>query len=137
MPGRPPATSTMWVALSASGVTRCRTDQVLPWSAEYDSQPMSRPAVCVSQVAYKLPAASMPIAPSIHHSASDMVSVAGPIRTGADHVLPLLGDLEVPGRRAVVTPGMIELGSRQRLENEEFARAVGNVADTLVIVGST
>jgi UDP-N-acetylmuramoyl-tripeptide--D-alanyl-D-alanine ligase len=40
-------------------------------------------------------------------------------------------------RRVVVTPGMIELGSRQVEENTAFARAVATVADDLLIVGRT
>jgi UDP-N-acetylmuramoyl-tripeptide--D-alanyl-D-alanine ligase len=41
------------------------------------------------------------------------------------------------GRRVVVTPGMVELGSRQADENASFGRAVAAVADDLVIVGRT
>jgi len=41
------------------------------------------------------------------------------------------------GRRAVVTPGMVELGSRQFDENRSFAVAVAKVATDLVIVGTT
>jgi hypothetical protein len=88
VPGFPPATSTMCVALPVSGVTRIGGDQVLPWSAENDSQPMSVVVPWVSQVMYRSPAASSPIAPSIHHSASDIVPAAAPIRTGVDHVVP-------------------------------------------------
>ena len=38
------------------------------------------------------------------------------------------------GRRAVVTPGMVELGPRQYEENMAFAEAAGGVADHLVVV---
>jgi UDP-N-acetylmuramoyl-tripeptide--D-alanyl-D-alanine ligase len=41
------------------------------------------------------------------------------------------------GRRAVVTPGMVELGSRQADDNARFARAAAAVATDLVIVGRT
>ena len=41
------------------------------------------------------------------------------------------------GRRAVVTPGMVELGHRQFEENRAFAEALTGVATDLVIVGST
>src|ERR1700747_3613578 len=88
MPGFPPATSTMCVALSVSGVTRIGGDQVLPWLDENDSQPVSVVAPWVSQVTYRSPTASSPIAPSIHHSSSDIVPTAAPIRTGLDHVVP-------------------------------------------------
>ena len=40
-------------------------------------------------------------------------------------------------RRVVVTPGMVELGKRQRTENERFGEAAARVADDLVIVGET
>jgi UDP-N-acetylmuramoyl-tripeptide--D-alanyl-D-alanine ligase len=41
------------------------------------------------------------------------------------------------GRTAVVTPGMVELGTRQDEENEEFARMASSLVDDLVIVGRT
>lgn len=41
------------------------------------------------------------------------------------------------GRKVVVTPGMVELGKRQRTENERFGEAIGRVADDLLIVGET
>lgn len=41
------------------------------------------------------------------------------------------------GRRIVVTPGMVELGSIQFIENLTFAQESAAVADTLVIVGET
>jgi UDP-N-acetylmuramoyl-tripeptide--D-alanyl-D-alanine ligase len=50
--------------------------------------------------------------------------------TPADPVAP------VP-RRVVVTPGMVELGSRQLDENRAFGTAIAAVADHLVIVGRT
>ena len=40
-------------------------------------------------------------------------------------------------RRVVVTPGMVELGPRQRSENARFGAAAAAVADDLVIVGRT
>ncbi|HET7488927.1 MAG TPA: UDP-N-acetylmuramoyl-tripeptide--D-alanyl-D-alanine ligase [Acidimicrobiales bacterium] len=40
-------------------------------------------------------------------------------------------------RRVVVTPGMVELGSRQHEENARFARAAAGVATHLVVVGHT
>ena len=41
------------------------------------------------------------------------------------------------GRRVVVTPGMVELGPRQDPENEQFARAAAQAADTLIVVKRT
>ncbi len=40
-------------------------------------------------------------------------------------------------RRVVVTPGMVELGPRQRAENERFAEAAAAVATDVVVVGRT
>ena len=40
-------------------------------------------------------------------------------------------------RRAVVTPGMVELGSRQFAENVAFGTAIAGLADHLVVVGRT
>jgi UDP-N-acetylmuramoyl-tripeptide--D-alanyl-D-alanine ligase len=40
-------------------------------------------------------------------------------------------------RRVVVTPGMVELGSRQHEENRRFAATVHEVATDLVVVGRT
>jgi UDP-N-acetylmuramoyl-tripeptide--D-alanyl-D-alanine ligase len=41
------------------------------------------------------------------------------------------------GRKVVVTPGMVELGSRQADENAAFAADVADVATDLVVVGRT
>ena len=41
------------------------------------------------------------------------------------------------GRRVVVTPGMVELGTRQSAENRAFGAAIATVADHLIIVGRT
>jgi len=56
---------------------------------------------------------------------------------GAGAALELLGTLPVDGRRVVVTPGMVELGRRQRTENEAFSGAAAAVAETVVVVGRT
>ena len=40
-------------------------------------------------------------------------------------------------RRAIVTPGMVELGRRQVAENRNWAAAASGVATDLVIVGQT
>jgi UDP-N-acetylmuramoyl-tripeptide--D-alanyl-D-alanine ligase len=56
---------------------------------------------------------------------------------GAIAALELLGSLPVEGRRVVVTPGMVELGSRQCTENEAFAGAAADLAAAVVIVGRT
>ena len=55
---------------------------------------------------------------------------------GAARALDVLMNAGEPtGRRAVVTPGMVELGPRQHDANRRFAAAASEVADHLVIVG--
>ena len=57
---------------------------------------------------------------------------------GARAGLAALSRLAPPGgRRVVVTPGMVELGRRQREENAGFAVAAAKVATDLVVVGRT
>ena len=58
---------------------------------------------------------------------------------GAAAALRALAGTPVPdgGRRAVVTPGMVELGPRQAAENRAFAAAAAEVATDLVVVGRT
>ncbi|MGQ0848344.1 MAG: Mur ligase family protein [Actinomycetota bacterium] len=56
---------------------------------------------------------------------------------GALAALTTLQQIEPNGRRVVVTPGMVELGSRQVEENRTFAEAAAGVADDLLVVGLT
>ncbi len=56
---------------------------------------------------------------------------------GAHRGLGLLQEVGKGGKLAVVTPGMVELGSVQDRENRQFASAVSQVVDQLFIVGST
>jgi UDP-N-acetylmuramoyl-tripeptide--D-alanyl-D-alanine ligase len=56
---------------------------------------------------------------------------------GARAALALLSEAPSAGRRVVVTPGMVELGHRQALENERFAGAAAEVATDVVVVGLT
>ncbi len=57
---------------------------------------------------------------------------------GAGAALRTLERMAPPAaRKVVVTPGMVELGPRQREENARFAGAVASVADDLVVVGRT
>jgi len=56
---------------------------------------------------------------------------------GAAAALDLLCSLPGEGRRVVVTPGMVELGSRQFEENSLFGRAVAARASDLLVVGLT
>ncbi|HAM00992.1 MAG TPA: hypothetical protein DCQ30_02005 [Acidimicrobiaceae bacterium] len=57
---------------------------------------------------------------------------------GARAALEALVLLAPPGgRRAVVTPGMVELGTLQREENARFAAAAAVVATDIVVIGRT
>ncbi|HLX88839.1 MAG TPA: UDP-N-acetylmuramoyl-tripeptide--D-alanyl-D-alanine ligase [Acidimicrobiales bacterium] len=57
---------------------------------------------------------------------------------GARVALEALERLSPPGaRRAVVTPGMVELGRRQADENSRFAAAAAATATDIVVVGRT
>jgi UDP-N-acetylmuramoyl-tripeptide--D-alanyl-D-alanine ligase len=56
---------------------------------------------------------------------------------GARSALRELAGVVAGGRSAVVTPGMVELGERQEIENEDFARLAAAGADHLVVVGRT
>ncbi|HEY7584270.1 MAG TPA: UDP-N-acetylmuramoyl-tripeptide--D-alanyl-D-alanine ligase [Acidimicrobiia bacterium] len=56
---------------------------------------------------------------------------------GARAALDTLVDLDGGGRRVVVTPGMVELGSEQEQANKEWAQAAAEQATDLVVVGHT
>lgn len=56
---------------------------------------------------------------------------------GADLALRRLAGLAPGGRRVVVTPGMVELGGRQRDENRAFAAAASHAATDVLVVGRT
>ena len=51
--------------------------------------------------------------------------------------LSLLSSLALSGRRVVVTPGMIELGEDQYIENAKLAQKVASMNGELVVVGRT
>ena len=51
--------------------------------------------------------------------------------------LELLSALSVPGRRVMVTPGLVELGHEQRARNEELARDARRRGVELVVVART
>ncbi|MFP3915218.1 MAG: Mur ligase family protein [Actinomycetota bacterium] len=56
---------------------------------------------------------------------------------GAEAALQALGKIGEGGRRVVITPGMVELGSRQHEENVRFAARAEEVADRVLVVGRT
>ena len=49
----------------------------------------------------------------------------------------LAGHSTEGGKRVVVTPGLVEMGSRRRVENRELGRAASQVATHLLVVGRT
>ena len=51
--------------------------------------------------------------------------------------LELLTSIPVPGRRVVITPGLIELGSEQVSENEALGRAIKAAGASMVVVART
>jgi UDP-N-acetylmuramoyl-tripeptide--D-alanyl-D-alanine ligase len=55
---------------------------------------------------------------------------------GARSALALLASTGT-GRRTLVTPGMVELGTRQRSENEQLAAEASAVVSDMVVVGRT
>ena len=52
---------------------------------------------------------------------------------GAKNACKVLGMM--PGMKIVVTPGMIELGSKEEEYNKEFGREIADVADYVILVG--
>lgn len=54
---------------------------------------------------------------------------------GSSMALDVLAMLDIPGRRFIITPGMIELGSRQYEANKEFGAKISDCADVAIIVG--
>lgn len=57
--------------------------------------------------------------------------------SGARLGLQQLERLATAGRGVVVTPGMVEMGSRQFEENRMFGEQAAKVADDLIVVGAT
>jgi UDP-N-acetylmuramoyl-tripeptide--D-alanyl-D-alanine ligase len=55
---------------------------------------------------------------------------------GSERALRVLAETG-NARRFVVTPGIVELGTRQYDENKALGEAAGKIADTVVIVGAT
>jgi UDP-N-acetylmuramoyl-tripeptide--D-alanyl-D-alanine ligase len=83
--------------------------------------------------------------PAIEHRGQVLVSQSGVTviddtynsnPAGAASALETLGELDAR-RKAVVTPGMVELGHRQVAENRRLGFDASLVADDLVIVGRT
>ena len=56
---------------------------------------------------------------------------------GARVALAMVRAVGAGRRHVVVTPGMVELGSRQAQENGRFARAAARIATTVIVVGRT
>lgn len=43
----------------------------------------------------------------------------------------------MPGKRFIITPGMIDLGVKQKMYNSEFGRSMKGCADVVILVGKT
>ena len=56
---------------------------------------------------------------------------------GARHALEVLVAAAPAGRRVLVTPGMVELGTAQRAENASLGEAAAAVVTDVVVVGRT
>ncbi|RIK06075.1 MAG: hypothetical protein DCC49_11805 [Acidobacteria bacterium] len=56
---------------------------------------------------------------------------------GAAAALDIIARSGAPGRKVVVTPGMVEMGTEQHRLNSDFAAKAGEVATDLLIVGYT
>ena len=52
---------------------------------------------------------------------------------GAKAALDVL--VQFPGRRVIVTPGMVELGAEEEKYNEEFGRQIASACDMAILVG--
>lgn len=85
--------------------------------------------------------------PSPEHRLATLVNERGVIimddtfnanPAGARAALQRLAEHSVEGgERVVVTPGLVEMGSRRRIENRELGKAAGQVATHLLVVGRT
>ncbi len=139
----------VYVTRDDTGITVTRKGDVIARGVDIDAAPTNVScAVAVASVlgitdediAGRL--ASLPVA---DHRRQVSVSPAGITviddtynsnPAGAAAALATLLDADA-GRRVVVTPGMVELGKRQRPENERFGEAAARAADDLLIVGRT
>ncbi len=91
-------------------------------------------------------AARLETIPAVAHRLEAVVAPSGVVvlddtynanPAGTKAALQALHAIPGDGRRAVVTPGMVELGRCQRTENQSFAAACCAVATDLLIVGFT
>lgn len=54
---------------------------------------------------------------------------------GASMAADVISSIQTPGKRIVITPGMIELGEIQYDKNRDFGKKIGNSADLVIVVG--
>jgi UDP-N-acetylmuramoyl-tripeptide--D-alanyl-D-alanine ligase len=134
------------------GVTVAVAGEVVATGVAIPSSAQLTNVACAAAVALEL---GVPVAtlterlaslPSVDHRLSNARSANGVIviddtfnsnPAGVTSALGLLAHAGITGRRVVVTPGMVELGRRQRGENVRFAEAASAVATDLVVVGMT
>ncbi len=124
---------TMYVAVPVPGVqpTNLACALAAGIALGFDAHALAERIAHVAPVASRLTVAGAPSGVLV----VDDTYNANP--AGAVAALDLLGSLPIGGRRVVVTPGMIELGTRQSTENEAFAGAASALANELIVVGRT
>lgn len=56
--------------------------------------------------------------------------------TGASMALDVMSSMKTPGKKIIITPGMIELGDEQYEANKEFGKQIGQSVDMAIVVGA-
>ncbi len=125
--------------------------EVLAGAVELAAGVQPTNAACAIAVAFALGlsrgeiAARLAELPSVPHRLAVATAPSGVVviddtfnsnPSGASAALGLLAAMS-GARRVVVTPGMVELGVRQREENREFARKASEIATDVLVVGRT
>jgi len=139
----------VYVTRDDDGLTVTRAGEAVAAGVEVDAAPTN--VACAVAVASVLGvtdddiAARLPGLPGAEHRRQVSVSPSGVTviddtynsnPAGAAAAVATLRSTAAE-RRVVVTPGMVELGKRQRPENERFGEAAARAADDLLIVGRT
>ena len=132
-------------------VVRCRAADVEPFLDASDNDAPPTNVACAVAVALELGVPketvlervrSLPVAPNrltTSTGAGGFTILDDTYNSNPAGVRRARARLEKAGgeKRAVVTPGMVELGPRQRRENVELAKEAAAVATHLVVVGHT
>ena len=122
------------------------TDVVLPTGTQPSNVACALAVAVAVGVAADTAVARLGDLPSVDHRLQAIPSAGGfavlddtynANPAGARAALDALRSVGAGGRRVVVTPGMVELGPKQRQENRRFGTEIAAVADDLVVVGRT